>query len=89
MELTDNARDSEARGVSMETNRKIEIKVTKNRSRSKPMFEFLKSFLSLRVPMGVLVLAKESGDNAGDMGISLDKVMIKISEAQKDLDILN
>jgi len=81
MELTDNARDSEAGGVGMETDREIGVEVTEDGSRSKTTFEFLKGFLSLRGPMEILILAKESGDSASDARISLDKATIKIGEA--------
>jgi len=39
--------------------------------------------------MEVLVFVKKSRDRASDTRISLNKLMIEVDEAQKDLDILN
>src|SRR5277367_4813488 len=89
MKLADDARDSEARGVGMETNREIRIEMTKDGGRGKTAFEFLKGFLSLRRPVELLIFAEKSRYRAGNARISLDKTTIKIGEAQKDLDILN
>ena len=47
MQLTDDAEDCEAGGVDVETNREIEIKMTKHGSGGKMTFEFVKGFLRL------------------------------------------
>ena len=59
MELTDDAKDGETRGISVETNGKVGVEVTEDGSGSKATFEFLEGFLSLGRPMEVLVFPKK------------------------------
>ena len=89
MELTDDARNGETGGISVETNREFGVEMTEDRGRSETTFEFFESFLSLGGPMEILVFAEESSNRTCDAGISLDKSTIKIGKAEKDLDILN
>jgi len=89
MQLTDDTRDGKTGGVGMETNRKIGVKVTKDWSSCKMTFEFLKGFLSSRGPVKLLVLMEKCRNGAGYARISFNKATIKISKAQKDLDVLN
>ena len=60
MELTNDTRDSKARGIDMEMNREFRIEATKDGSGGKTVFEFVKCFLSLRRPVKMLILVKES-----------------------------
>ena len=48
MELAKDTRNSEAGGISVETNREIRIEVAKDRGGGKTTFELIESFLSLR-----------------------------------------
>jgi hypothetical protein len=89
VELTDDAGDGKSRGVRVETDWEIGIEVTKDWSRGKSALEFLKGFLSLRGPMKMLILAKEGGNRSSNARVGVDEATIEISEAQKDLDILD
>jgi hypothetical protein len=80
-ELTEDIRDSETRGVHVETNRKIRIEVTEDGSEGKMAFKFLKGFLSLGGPFKPLIFVKKRRDRGSDVGISLNKTMIEIHEA--------
>jgi hypothetical protein len=89
MQLTEDARDGKAGGVSVEADWKIRIEMTKDGGGGKTTLEFIESFLSLGGPHESLILPEERSNGGCNTGVTVNKATIKVGKAEEDLNILD
>ena len=95
--LTENARDSEARGIGVQIVWKRRVEMAEDRCRSEELLEFFECGLRIGSPLKfrrvvlrqVVLRSKKVGNREYDAGVREDETAVKIAESKEHLDIVD